>query len=323
MSSGRASQPVFMSRSVGRQPERAGISSRIRAGFQRAMRRKKEMAPVAGKVQSKSPAAVRKRAGRLLTPIFALALVVASGLVAYGPLARAVAGMKLFRIQEITVTGCRVTTPAKIRDLAGIRYQENMLTLNPSHVEAILKAHPWIAAVEVKRNWPDALVVAIQEYAAEALITQERSGGKQLFYLDKSGIAFAPVEPGHDMDFPVITGLDAKIEGQGDTKAVLQERLKEALAFLKLVRQNNPNLPAQNLSEIHVDPDMGMTVYLVDYSFPIYFGKGEIRTKYSRLKRVLEVLYKEDEQGMTIADVAYIRMDYQENKVLVARSGSG
>ena len=66
-----------------------------------------------------------------------------------------------------------------------------------------------------------------------------------------------------------------------------------------------------------------MTLYLVDYPFPIYFGKGEVRTKYSRLKRVLEVLYKETEQGMTIADVAYIRMDYLENKVLVAHSGSG
>ena len=270
-----------------------------------------------------SQALAGKRARGLLAPMSLLALVVVLGLVAYGPLVRAVAGLKFFRIQEITITGCRVTTPALIRELAGISYQGSMLTLNPSHIEAILKAHPWIAAVEVKLHWPDVLVVAIQEYATEALITQEVSGGKQFFYLDKSGIIFAPVEPGQDMDFPIITGLDAKAEGKENGRVVLQEKLREALAFLKLVRQNNPNLPVQNLSEIHVDLDVGMTVYLVDYSFPIYFGKGEVRTKYSRLKRVLEVLYKETEQGMTIADVAYIRMDYLEDKVLVAHSGSG
>jgi hypothetical protein len=247
----------------------------------------------------------------------------------------AVSDLKIFKIREITITGCRMTSPALIRELAGIRYQASLVTLNPTHVEAILRAHPWISSAEVKRDWPDVIVISIKEYAAEALIAQEAAGSRQFFYLDKSGVAFAPVEPGQDMDFPVITGLDAQEEdGQGRFNAVeakhggsgagvRPEMISEALTFLKLVRQNNPNLPLQNLSEIHLDRDAGMTIYLVDYPFPIYFGSGQVRTKYSRLKRVLDVLYKETEQGMTIADVTYIRMDYLENKVLVAHSGSG
>ncbi|MBU0664613.1 MAG: FtsQ-type POTRA domain-containing protein [Proteobacteria bacterium] len=243
--------------------------------------------------------------------------------------------MNIFKIQEISINGCRKTSPALIRELTGIRYQASLLRLNPEHIAAILRAHPWIAAVEVKRDWPDVVVVSIKEYAAEALIAQDVPGGKQFFYLDKSGVVFAPVEPGQDMDLPVITGLEAKEDnGQGRSNAVRDrdsgsgdggrsEMISEALTLLKLVRQNNPNLPLQNLSEIHVDRDAGMTIYLADYPFPIYFGFGAVRTKYSRLKRVLEILYKETEQGMTIADVAYIRMDYLENKVLVAHSGSG
>ncbi len=338
---GRANQPVFTSRFAQQKQRRAGLFSRIQSWRQRSARHKK-MALVPGRAGSKTKA--------LFMPLCLLALVVSLVMVAYGPLMTMVSGLNLFKIREVTITGCRITTPALIRELAGIRYQSSMMMLKPGHIKAILKAHPWIAEVEIKRQWPDALVISVKEHVVEALILQEVAGSKKFFYLDDSGVVFAPVEPGEDMDFPVITGLEVNAIGgtrhpvqatdtknnanqglaaaagaiQGVSRAVaLQEMLREPLAFLKLVRQNNPNLPIQNLSEIHVDQEAGMTLYLVDYPFPIYFGKGEIRTKYSRLKRVLEALYKDTGQGMTIADVAYIRMDYLENKVLVAHSGSG
>lgn len=306
---GHGNQPVFTSRSATQGQKHGGMVSRIRAWFQRSSRRKE---------LKRVPVATKSRFRGILLPAFLLAFLVTLAFLAYGPLVNAVSDLKFFKIREITITGCRMTSPALIRELAGIRYQASLVTLNPTHVEAILRAHPWISAAEVKRDWPDVLVVSIKEYAAEALIAQEAGGSRQFFYLDKDGVAFAPVEPGQDMDFPVITGLEAQGAAGGRP-----EMISEALTFLQLVRQNNPNLPLQNLSEIHVDREAGMTIYLVDYPFPIYFGSGQVRTKYSRLKRVLDVLYRETEQGKTIADVAYIRMDYLENKVLVAHSGSG
>lgn len=248
-----------------------------------------------------------------------LAVVAGVFALAYPPVIRAVSGLSLFKIREIAVNGCRVTTPAMIRDLAGIRYQTSLLQLDVQHGEAVLRAHPWIAEAHIRRGWPNTVAVAIREFMPEAIIVREVAGARQLYYLDRDGNAFAAVELEQDLDLPVVTGLE--VEKEGEDRAVL---LRDALSFLKYVRQNNPNLPAQNLSEIHVDREAGMTVYLADHPFPIYFGTGEIRTKYSRLKRVLEALYKETEQGKTMADIAFIRMDYQENKVLVvAHSGPG
>ncbi len=307
---GGGTQPVFTSRSATQVQRHGGMISRIRARFQRSAKRKE---------LKRVPVVTTSRFRGILLPVLLLAFLVALVFVASGPVVNAVSDLKFFKIREITITGCRITTPALIRELAGIRYQASLVSLNPRHVEAILRAHRWISAVEVKRDWPDVLVVSIKEYAAEALVAQEAAGSRPFYYMDKAGVTFAPVEPGQDMDFPVITGLDA----QGGVGQGRPEMISEVLVLLKLVRQNNPNLPLQNLSEIHIDRDAGMTIYLVDYPFPIYFGSGQIRTKYSRLKRVLDVLYKETEQGMTIADVAYIRMDYLENKVLVAHSGSG
>jgi hypothetical protein len=323
---GRESQPVFTSRSATQGHNRAGLFSRIRSWLKRSAKRKE---------LKRTPVAAKNRIRFLLVPVCLLAFVISLVFALQGPLVNVLSDLNFFKIREISITGCRITTPALIRELAGIRYQTSLVMLNPSHVRAILRAHPWIAEVEVKRDWPDALVVSVKEHLAEALILQEVAGSQRFFYLNKAGVAFAQVEPGQDIDFPVITGLEAKagngqgrsdgagVEDGGNGAGTLQEMLREPLDFLNLVKQNNPNLPIQNLSEIHVDRDAGMTLYLADHPFPVYFGKGQIRTKYSRLKRVLEVLYKDSGQGMTIADVAYIRMDYLENKVLVAHSGSG
>ncbi len=298
----------FTSRVAQQGAQQPGLLSRMRNRFQRAARRKELRI---------RPVSVKKRWRGLLVPLCSLVVLVAVAFLAYRPLVQAVAEINFFKIQDINITGCRVTTPALIRELAAIRFQVSLLSLNPGHIEAILRAHPWITSAEVKRRWPNGLMIVIKEFEPEALIVQELAGNKQLYYLDKSGVAFVALEPGQDMDLPLITGLEVK-EDEG-----LPVRTSEARALLKLIRQNNPNLPLQNLSEIHVDKDEGLTVYLADYPFPIYLGKGEIRTKYSRLKRVLEVLYKVESGESGIAETTFILMDYLENKVLVGTQRNG
>jgi cell division protein FtsQ len=303
------SGPSFIAPDAQRASSQPGLLGRLRTRFQRAARRKDL------KIR---PTPTSKRGQGWLIPLCFLVVLTAGGWLAYRPLMQAVTGIGVFKIQDIVIIGCRVTTPALIRELAAIRYQGSLLSLNSGYITAILRTHPWIASAEVERQWPNGVVITIQEFEAEALIVQETAGQNLLYYLDKSGVAFVALEPGQDMDLPVITGLEAK-EGEG-----LPTRTSEARALLKLVRQNNPNLPLQNLSEIHIDKDEGLTVYLADYPFPIYLGKGEIRTRYSRLKRVLEALYKEGSGGETgMAEVSFIRMDYLENKVLVGTQQNG
>ena len=56
------------------------------------------------------------------------------------------------------------------------------------------------------------------------------------------------VKPGADIDFPVITGLDAINDPEVQKKA-----LAEVLVFLDKINGNNPQLPAQSVSEIHLN----------------------------------------------------------------------
>ena len=255
--------------------------------------------------------------------VFAACLIVL-GLVALvfmsrGWVASFFSGVEYFEVQDnVVIDGCRVTTPAEIRELGEIRYHTNLFTINEGKLAAILGRHPWISEVTVDRIWPNKLQIHVVEHVPEALILQGDAGREQLYYMDNRGVPFIAVRQGQDLDFPVVTGI-----GNFPEPDKRKEILGDVLHFLKLVKTNNPNLPAQSISEIHLDKTEGIVVYLVDYPFPIFFGTGGVGKKYKQLQDVLGVLYKHRKDGMQISQVEYIRMDYLTNKVLVAQSGPG
>jgi len=245
--------------------------------------------------------------------------VIAIAYVSRGWVAGFFSGVEYFEVQDnVTIDGCHVTTPAEIREVGEIRYHTNLFSINAGKLAAILVRLPWISEVTVDRIWPNKLQIHVVEHAPEALILQGDPGKEQLYYMDNRGVAFIAVKHGQDLDYPVITGV-----GNFQEPDKRKEIFGDVLHFLKLVKSNNPNLPAQSISEIHLDKTEGMVVYLVDYPFPIFFGTGGVAKKYKQLEEVLGVLYKHRKEGMQISQVEYIRMDYLTNKVLVAQSGPG
>jgi cell division protein FtsQ len=228
-------------------------------------------------------------------------------------------GISIFQLHEVTFTGCSATTGEALRARAGlVLYQTNLLRLDTKEVERRIAEDPWVSSVRVECDWPSRLNITVTEHAPLALIGDE--GGKDggLSYIDQFGNIFMAVRPGQDIDYPVITGL-AKIQ----EKKQRQEILDDIFEFLRQTEKNNPNLPTQAISEMHINGSGELVIFLVEYPFPIFFGRGRAETKYNRLVKVLEVLYKKHENKMQISQVEYIRMDYLNDKVLVAQSGSG
>lgn len=262
----------------------------------------------------------RKIGYRLVVAMLCLVVVIGAGALLFNErslVAALFSKVEYFEVgNNVVIDGCHVTTPAEIRELGEIRYHTNLFSINPIRLAAILDRHPWIKKAVIHRDWPNKLVIDISEHVPEALAVMGAPGQEQFYYVDAKGVPFISAKPGQDFDFPVITGMDRL---KADRR---REVLHDAMQFIELVKRNNPNLPAQSISEVHLDSTEGMIVYLVEYPFPIYFGVGEVRKKYKQLEDVLEVLYKQRKEGMLISQVEYIRMDYSENKVLVAQSRS-
>ncbi len=257
---------------------------------------------------------IKIRATKIIASV-SICLLVVIGL--KKPVENLVSSIELFHIKEIAVSGCQKTDVADLKTMAGVDYNTSMFLVDPERVESALVGHPWVKSAKVERQWPNSISIVVVEHVAEALMVSGPENGGKFCYINRDGESITPVQAGEDIDFPVITGANLLSESEKNIA------LKDASTFLKLIGSNDPNLPEQSVSEIHLDREKGMIVHLVEFPFPIYFGKGEVKKKYKQLRKVLAVLFKKRNRNMGIGQIDYIRIDYLENKVLIARTESG
>ncbi|MFC1827444.1 cell division protein FtsQ/DivIB [Thermodesulfobacteriota bacterium] len=218
-----------------------------------------------------------------------------------------------FQITTMKIDGTRMVCKEQITALSKVDIHSNLLAINTSQVKSLLESHPWIAWADITRDWPNRLMISVKEKKPVALLS--RNSG--LFYLDSKGRIIASASSSQELDFPVITGLESyAFNSTHSTQA--PEILQEALVLLKLAARNNSILSEQNISEIHVTKNGELLLYLLERAFPIYMGEGrDISTRYYRLVEVLRDLYKTRE----FSKVSYIRLDYQQDTILVVKSG--
>ncbi len=221
----------------------------------------------------------------------------------------------IFRVTTVTIRGNRMVRDHQIRELASLGNTTGMLRINTARLAADIARHPWIDRVSVTRQWPSTLAIRVTEHVPLALVNSGEADRQRLFYVDRSGRLFAPVMTSRDVDFPVITGTPEQLAVK-DGKITGKSAAAEALHFLRLARKSVV-LPVQAVSEIHVDKEEGLIVYLVERPFPIYLGVNNIKRKFDRLQNIVRDLYRRQEFDR----IAEIRMEYTADKVLVAKIG--
>ncbi len=222
----------------------------------------------------------------------------------------------IFRITSVTIRGNRMTKQHQIYEIADLKNKTSMLHLDIDKIASNIAQQPWIDKVEIKRDWPSSVIINVTEHRPLALVNTGAQDRQRLFYVDQSGTLFAPVMTARDIDFPVITGSPHHLQVQNHeiTKAT---PAKEALELLRLARKSVV-LPVQSISEIHIDEKEELILYLVDRPFPIYLGRDGMKKKFRRLITIIQDLYRKKE----FEKIAEIRMDYGENKILVAKTDS-
>ena len=224
----------------------------------------------------------RRKAARLVALVLPTVLVFAAlGAAAVGAWRVAVAGPAL-RIGAIRIEGLSRIAENELLELSPVRAGDHLLVSDLDRMEAALARHPWVESVEVRRTLPPALVVSVVERRAAALV--DLSG---LYLVDARGRVFKRAAPGDGIDLPVVTGISR--EDYVDRRGEVQPLLSAALALLDewALRGLDRRM---SVSEIHVDPDYGTTLYAGEGAAQIRLGTGELPEKLSRLARVLDAL---------------------------------
>jgi cell division protein FtsQ len=213
------------------------------------------------------------------------------------------------RIREVRFEGLSRATAEELLELSPAQRGDHLLLCDADAVSAALRRHPWVASAEVRRELPDTLAVRISERRAAALVDL---GG--LYLVDGGGEVFKRAVPGDGLDLPVVTGVarEAWVERREEVRPLLSG----AIALLGRWAERGLDR-RERISEIHVHPDFGTTLFTGDDGLEIRLGHGDLPEKLQRLERVLSAV----EAGGQRAEVLHLDNRRRPDWVAVRLAG--
>jgi cell division protein FtsQ len=189
----------------------------------------------------------------------------------------------LLRIREIRFTGLAQLSPSDLAGLSPIQPGDHLLLSDLDALALSVKRNPWVASVSLRRlPWERAVEVTVTERRAAALV---ELGG--LYLADRRGLVFKRAAPGDGLDLPVVTGLTREEHQQ--RREETERRIEAAVGLLDRWREAGLDRRLA-VSELHLDPDLGVLVYAGEDGMEIRLGQGDLPAKLERLGRVLSAL---------------------------------
>jgi cell division protein FtsQ len=179
-----------------------------------------------------------------------------------------------FQIKEITVHGCKELTEKEILSYAAVNPSQNLLAINLGTIARRIESNPWVKEVSVGREFPNRLIIDLQERTAVALV--KRDNGFNL--LDLDGVAFKKLEKNDEVDIPVLNGCYSD-----DSDSVIFTKSLELLRYLSASKEF-PTI--RNIAEIHGNEVFGLSLF-TDSGLCIRLGFDSYENKLKRLNTVM------------------------------------
>lgn len=183
--------------------------------------------------------------------------------------------------QDIEFEGCQKVSPQELMAMTEITSGTNLLSVRPKEISSKLKGNPWIKDVTIERIFPHGLNIKVNERQPAALVAD-----KSLFLLDADGVVFKEVERCDPVDFPVITGFSLGVDDTGLLDQVLELfRRGDSIGVLS----------RDSISEVHIDDEVGFTLYTLHDAVRIQLGFNDCEEKLKLLAHI-----QKDLQGRNI-----------------------
>ncbi|MFH1784711.1 MAG: FtsQ-type POTRA domain-containing protein [bacterium] len=187
-----------------------------------------------------------------------------------------------FKIKSVTVMGNHSLEESNVLKLSGLSGGENIFGVNNSAIESLMELHPSIKKVDVKRKFPDRLLVSIKERMPLAVLKKN-----DIWYgMDEDAVIFKFPVGYKTLRLPVIKGF----EEIGESEPVKRNSRKRIV--IKLINEFlSAGLPiADEIMNIDVSDTEDVTIDTKYYG-RIRFGDistGMIRGKLTQMASIFE-----------------------------------
>jgi cell division protein FtsQ len=190
-----------------------------------------------------------------------------------------------FKARELVVIGTHRLAENQVLQQANISNGVNIFSVNLSKVRRRLLAHSWIEDAEVSRELPSGINIRIKEQKPLAILDLGRK-----FIINTHGEIFKEMDKADHCKLPMISGLEfSDINVKGESRSIPFDAV---MNILGLGQQPESVLPYSLIKKIHVDREMGLTIYAFDHIREIKIGYNNYPDKYAMLKDVLFYLEK-------------------------------
>jgi len=222
--------------------------------------------------------------------------------------ARVILDSGYFNVTEVRVEYASRVNAEEIVDLSDIQYGASIFSLDLGMIGRKIEENPWIAEAEVLRVFPSEVLIRVTEREPVAIINLD-----YLYYIDKQGEVFKVLSGGDKLDYPVVTGItrDEVVDASG-----IPLSLRCVLGMLGELKRSEI-FTLDDVSEIHSDPNDGITLYTMERGVPVHFGKGALRAKLDNLEQI----YAELEQRLH--GLKYIDLNVEDRVIVRLGSRAG
>lgn len=242
-------------------------------------------------IQQNGTAAPRRRGGLLFLAVLVVLTIAAA------------VGSFLWKsgltTRSVGIEGNRIVTRDAILKLAAVPLNKRLEEIDLSAIRKRVLQSPYIKEATVHRDFPDRVVIRVEERVPVAAIAAEK-----LFYVDREGQILPGVQSEFVFDLPVITGVPAVQECRPG-KRIAHPTLKEALRVV-LASEQISNPLYRRISEIHLQPNGELLLYTAEFGIPVYFGRGSIVDKLTLLEGFwMTVVNSQGAQSLRTVDVRF------------------
>jgi cell division protein FtsQ len=228
-------------------------------------------------------------AGRLTVLIAVAAGAVAAGRLVEQHVRRA----KAFETTVVEIEGAQRLSRDQVLAAAGLAVGKNVFDVSPEQAEERLRTHPFVAEAAVTRRLPGSYKITLREQELAAVLQV----GEQLLLVGQDASVLKVLEPGDPVDVPVITGAD---EGRWSRDVHYRATLLENAVLLLHEYREAGLWAAERVSEIHVEPDLGLSLYVGQDATAVRLGKAPYAKKLRRLRGIFDKLERDDARPLYV-----------------------